>query len=439
MDYERGLVAALLREGKDAVRRARERGIKSEHLTSDGQKLLEFVYEFTTKYGDVPAVAVIEARTGVVLDDGITDIPDGPAAYFIDATVQQRLHQTVNAGVDEANTFLCNKDAESALKSMEATARAARSSLLVDSPLATPEQLGTKVLELYERTKSGKRGIQTPWASINEETYGLWPQELFLMVARLGKGKTWLAVCMAHHAWWLGQHKVLFATTEMAKEKIYQRMCALHLKLPYDDLRKGRLDAFAEKRLREGLIEMAARPNLTIVGGDFDFKVESFQAAVEAAEPELVILDGAYLLKVEGASRTERMANGWDVIKRMAHTTHCPFFVTMQFNRDVKGNKADNMDPSTVALSDTAGWNADVMYGLYQTDDMKKARQAGLKPLKSREGAGVGDALINFDFENMDFTEIGGAVGGSDADTDFDTVVGGGPATADASDAGDSF
>lgn len=425
MDRERGLVAALLKEGKDAVRRARERGIKPDHLGNEGSKLLTFVYSYTTEYGDVPSVPVLEAKTGVILDDPITGIPDGTADFFIDQVQEARLFLTVQEGVASVTDLLDQKKPQEAMSAMEQAAREARRSLLIKSAIETTEQLGDRVLKLYEDIKAGKRGIQTPWATINEETFGLWPQDLFLMVARLGKGKTWLATCMAHQAWWVGGHKVLFATTEMAKEKIYQRMCALHLKLPYDDVRKGRLDAFSEQRFRDGLKLMAERPGLYIAGGDFNFQVEAFEAAVEEVEPELVVLDGAYLLKVDGATRTERMANGWDTIKRLAHSTHCPFFVTMQFNRDVKGNKSDNMDAGTVALSDVARWNSDVMYGLYQTDEMKKVKRAGLKPLKIREGAGVQEMLINFDFESMDFTEIGGAApDASDADTDFDAVVG---------------
>lgn len=425
MDRERGLVAALLKEGKDAVRRAHERGIQADHLSTEGSKLLAFVYDYTSEYGEVPSVPVLEAKTGVILDDPIVGIPDGTADFFIDQIQEARLFLTVQEGVASVTEFLEQKKPHEAMTAMEEASRAARRNLLVKSAVESTEQLGARVLELYEKIKSGKRGIQTPWPSINEETFGLWPEDLFLMVARLGKGKTWLATAMTHQAWWVGGHKVLFATTEMAKVKIYQRLCALHLKLPYDDVRKGRLDAFSEQRFRDGIKAMAEKPGLYIAGGDFDFRVEAFQAAVEEAEPELVVLDGAYLLKVDGATRTERMANGWDTIKRLAHSTHCPFFVTMQFNRDVKGNKSDNMDPGTVALSDVAGWNADVMYGLYQTDEMKKAKRAGLKPMKLREGAGITEALINFDFEAMDFTEIGGAtVDTSDADTDFDSVVG---------------
>jgi hypothetical protein len=433
MDRERGLVAALLREGKGAVRRARERGIKPDHLSNEGSKLLEFVYDYTQQYGELPSVVVLEAKSGVILDDPIMGIPDGTADFFVDQILEARLFLTVQEGVATVTDYLDQKKSHEAMAAMASAAREARRSLLTKSTIEQSFQLGDRVLKLYEDIKSGKRGIQTPWATINEETFGLWPQDLFLMVARLGKGKTWLATCMAHQAWWVGGHKVLFATTEMAKEKIYQRMCALHLKLPYDDVRKGRLDAFSEQRFRDGIKLMAEKPDLYIAGGDFDFQVEAFQAAVEEVEPELVILDGAYLLKVDGASRTERMANGWDTIKRLAHSSHCPFFVTMQFNRDVKGNKAEGMDPGTVALSDVAGWNADVMYGLYQTDEMKKAKRAGLKPLKLREGAGVNEMLINFDFEAMDFTEIGGsAAGASDADTDFDAVIGTDPGDASA-------
>lgn len=839
MNLDTALVSAMLREGTGAVKRARERGVQPDWLSQDGKTALEFVFDFVGQFGEVPKPDVLLGKTGVLLDD-----TPAPAEFYIDEVVNRRLHVSLQDSAAEVIDHLQAHRPHDALQAMEKSVKESRRSLLVQSPVQAMGQLAAEVRELYFRVKNGERGVLTPWPSINEETFGLWPADLFLMVARLGKGKcldeasliqdpetgvlrtlrevvegdqaavlswnqsegvctapiaakvdtgrkvcleftlasgrtvvvtpehpfltpmgwapaaelkvgasvglpaqvpfprtpqelsdadldlltvllaegsytghhvgfstadprilavvksaaavlgtevchkqnydydlvggnergknairellrghsldltlaknktlpdaifrlpphqllrflalfwmcdgyvddngpgltlasekmvrqvqhlllrfgiqsgvkykaakldektfdswrlkvyascweafaalplwgdkrerletllqrdrnpnvgmprlndhvvaelravadqyagrwsggrlkqvgdrlgwespfmfkslfgrhgslllrrfkvfcevfdcrkqfgwlynsglfwdevvevrpagerkiydltvegthcfvandivvhnTWLAICMAHYAWTAGKHRVLIATTEMAKVKMTQRFCSLHLRLPYDDLRKGRLGAFQEQRFLDGVDELAKSEGLFIAGGDFDFRMENFEAAVEEMQPALVVLDGAYLLRVEGSNRTEQMANAWNELKRLAHRTKIPFFVTTQFNREVKGqNMTKQLLAENIALSDVAGWNADVIYGLFQTDDMKKDKKLGVKPIKLREGAGTDDLMLNWDFDNMDFSEIS-QQNQQDSGGDFDIGLGSG-------------
>jgi len=66
-----------------------------------------------------------------------------------------------------------------------------------------------------------------------------------------------------------------------------------------------------------------------------------------------------------------------------------------------------------VALSDTIGWNADLLIALYQQDDMRGDKTMGFKPMKIREGEPI-DFFSNWDFDNMDFEEQTYGTGVSD-------------------------
>lgn len=234
---------------------------------------------------------------------------------------------------------------------------------------------------------------------------------------------SWLAIAVTEFAWRSG-HKVLFATTEMSKIKIVQRFSAYWMKLPYDDIRKGRLGVFAEKKFYDGVQELLKAEGLVFVGGDFDFTIGSFESAVEESDPALTVLDGAYLLRVDGNTRTEQAANAFNELKRMAHRRMIPFFVTSQLNREAKGSMGGNkISVDQIALTDVAGWNGDVIYGVVQDDDMKKDGKMALKPLKLREGIGIEELELNWNFDTMDFTEI--PKDASDAaDSDYDTGMG---------------
>jgi len=214
---------------------------------------------------------------------------------------------------------------------------------------------------------------------------------------------TWTLILMALTAWKAG-HKVLFATTEMSQDTLMQRFLAVHLRLPYRMLRQGKLPMVDEVRFENSLNELQASEGLYIIGGHFDFRVESVDAAIEECRPDLVILDGAYLLKVPGKTRTERMAEAFNELKRLAMSHEVPLVTTTQFNREAKKGKAQTSVLENIGLSDVGGWNADLAFALTATEEMEKAHAMGVVMMKGRE-VKIEPFEVNWDFDLMDFSE----------------------------------
>jgi len=427
MDFDKGFVVAVLREGRPGLRKALSRGITLDHMAGEGRKAWEFILDYAKQHPDLPPMEIVCHATSTALDDSIA----GASDYFIDCIMDRKLAQLLHS---TCSTLLKQIETEprKGLTTLENAMTELRKEKLAGTLIESLPGLGPEVLDYYERIKKGLTGVLSPWDSVNEATMGFWPEDLVLFVARLGIGKTWLSLMVAGCAWEQQMTeadgvtkrpcRVLYATTEMAKARIALRWYALKLKLPYGALRKGRLGVFMEKKLYDGVAELVNSPNFMIVGGDFDFSMESFDAAVEEAKPDIVVLDGAYLLKVAGLTRTERAANVFDELKRINKRRKVPIIVTMQFNREVKAGQVKTVQAESVALTDVAGWNADLMYGLLQTDEMKRAKTMMLKGLKVREGESD-EIECNWDFDTMDFSEkpriptAGGAggAGGSDA------------------------
>ncbi len=422
MDYDKGLVAAILRNGIVGLTQAREKIYANDLLVGDGRTAFEFILDFHANYGAVPEERLVLEKTGVDLDpDPIGKDSDfgGPVEWWADQILSRRLHKQLQDCSEEVVKHLKEQEPLAALDKMEKALHGIRSEQLVStSKIETLGPLGQEVWKYYQAVKSGMRGVLTPWETMNEDTFGFWPADLAVFVARVGIGKTWTAVLLALHAWRNG-HKVLFGTTEISRVRIAMRLIAAHYRLSYDHLRKGRLGEFGERKLEEGLKEIMDDRNFYVAGGDFDFRVESFSAALTDINPALTILDGAYLLRVDGKTRTERAANAFDELKRMANRQTSPMVVTMQFNRGVKANVASSVDIGNIALTDVAAWNADLGYALIQTDDMKAARTMTFKPLKVREG--VGETFdVTWDLDTMNFPEQPrGSAGGGDADEGF--------------------
>ena len=401
MDLDKAFVASVLVGGREAIREAQDKGIEIDFLSGDGAKAWEFVCEYLKKYPDAPSTEMIQGKVGVDLGAA----PDQTYEFFIDEVRNRRLHQKIGENVKGIIEHLETGQAQKAYEAYEEGLRELRRMHLATSKTIPLWSKGPQFLEYYDKLKAGHTGIRTPWPRVNEDTLGFWPEDFVLFVARLGVGKTWTLVQLALHAWHVEGKKVLFATTEMSYEKILQRMVAMHFRLPYDDVRKGKLSPFAEPKMRDGIEELQPDERLRIIGGDFDFRIESLEAAIEECEPDILFLDGAYLLRVGGDGRTEKAANSFDELKRVAKRHHIPVVASTQFNRDAKVNKAASASVDKIALSDAAGWNADLIYGLIQTEDMKQDQRMILKPLKFREGNGE-ELEIWWNFDMMDFREV---------------------------------
>ena len=402
MDLHKAFVSAVIASGVEGYKSAQSKGVISEFLGAPARDAWDFVVEFYGKHKDLPSVEVISGKTGVSLPK---DPPKEPVDFFIDEVLNLRLHAQVGQKLEAVAGLLTARRPQEAYEAYSAGLRDIRKEGIAVSKTLSLPSLGPDFLDYYELVKSGHRGVETPWPTVNDSTMGFWPEDFVLYVARLGVGKTWTLVQVMLHAWFHQKKRVLFVTTEMSREKILQRTYALHFKLPYEELRRGRLSEFAEKRFREGVMEMKDMDGLYIVGGGFDFTMDSLEAAIEESEPDLCVVDGAYLIKTSGDGRMERAANSFDELKRCAKRNKIPIVASTQFNREAKTNSSDSVSVEKIALSDAAGWNADLIFGLVQTDEMRAAGRMIQKPLKFREGVGE-DVICNWDFKMMDFSEI---------------------------------
>lgn len=217
---------------------------------------------------------------------------------------------------------------------------------------------------------------------------------------------TWFAIIIALNAWMNGR-KVLFATTEMAQVAVSMRLLALYNRISIGEFRHGRLGMHTEGKVLQSIDDLQGSKGFWIIGGDFDFRTESLEAAMEEVEPDLTIADGAYLMDTAegGNTRTEKAAATFNALKRTAKRRNSVVMATTQFNRTASNEKASSIKLENVGLTDVIGWNADLAFGLVQTEDMRTDKKMAIKPLKVREGVGK-DLTVEWNMDSMDFREI---------------------------------
>lgn len=424
-DLDLCVVASLLREGKPALKKARERGLRPDLLQGKGKDVYQFLVEYHLRFDDLPPLEIIQGKTGIVLPEISSALR---AEFVVDEVFNRKTFEFALKSHKKIEELLTSTppQVKEVVEAFESTVLELRREQLIQSKVESLFSLGPAVKDHYDKIKGGARGILTPWPAINDITLGFWPMDLVLFVARLGSGKTWTAVQLALYAW-QQKKRVLFASTEISRLRIGIRLFALMGKLNYKEFTHGRLTIFSEPKFYQMVEEFLHEEGLYVVGGNFDFRIEALSAAIDEVRPDFLILDGAYLLRTSGATRTDQAANAFNELKRLSIRHEIPVATTHQFNREVKTNIASSVRAESIGLTDVAGWNADLIVGLVQTDDMKRDKKMRLKPLKAREGAGD-EVEINWDLDTMDFRELGivtsnGSRGGGDAD-EFDSGVG---------------
>jgi replicative DNA helicase len=290
------------------------------------------------------------------------------------------------------------------------------------------------VLEQYERTERGEIGIPFPWPTMTAMTMGLWPGTLTFFVARPGVGKTWTAVIMALFAWAAGK-KVLIVSPELNRVELGERFVAKYGAYSYSDMVTAKLGLMGKAALKRTVDELVQKgDNLFILDDEEHIGPESIEQAIETVEPDIILIDSLYMLRVEqgkikgkgpgsknsAASRSDRIVETVDWARGLSRRVQRPIVGISQLSRDAKMKKeaADSLKrgkgtgglEDAVALSDALFQDAHNLFALFQDRDMRLDKQLVYVPLKVRRQAMISHVCVRWDMEKMDFSEIGSFV-----------------------------
>lgn len=187
----------------------------------------------------------------------------------------------------------------------------------------------------------GIMGVPTPFASLNRMGVGWMPGELIALFARPTVGKSWMCVQMAVTAVMHG-FKTLLVSTEMPVNQMNLRTDvvlghAMGYQLSHSALRNG--DPINEEEYGTFLQEIKDKPLLVCdhIEGESSISLESLQNLIRKYNPELVVIDGIYLVTNSGKShkamweQTHMLFYG---LKNLCLSTNTPIFVSTQATKD---------------------------------------------------------------------------------------------------------
>jgi len=211
--------------------------------------------------------------------------------------------------------------------------------------------------------------LEWPWPPVNEVTLGIQQDDYIVVYGRPKSMKSFVVSKMAAHLYECGMNHVMIYTKEMPAWQLFRRTAGFIARVPYDNLRLGRLTA-RDRAALQGVIDEVAeeetrtdgKHTITVVSGrDAPGGVDSIgwlRSKVEKYKPDVIMIDGLYLMSSDKKTMKdeERVRTISRAARQMVLDYETPLIATMQATRAAAKNSTAELDE--IAYSDAIGQDA---------------------------------------------------------------------------------
>ena len=395
------LVAAASEQGSTA---SILRDVKPTFLLESELPTYEFVVRHIRTHGTVPTAQTIVAA-GLPTADAVE-----PVSYYAERIRQRFIYNVINERHPQLVDAMRDRNTDDAIATI-------RDILQEVGQAGSREMYSTLVAEVQgvveefdaRRLQGGIAGVSTGWPSLDEMTQGMMGGDVIVIAGRPSMGKSWMLNEIGYKAWRSGK-SVAAVSMEMGKRQFVRRWMGRHLGINPNFIRSGQLSQWTERSLRNYAEDVLSLPSLFVVSGDMEKHVEGLESFVAETSPDLILVDAAYLLTVEGRrkggiAKWEMIGEVIGALKKMAIRHDRPVVITVQFNRNQKSSSSKSLDLGDIAGSDSIPQDASIVIGVRRGQPPFETVRRKIEVMKNREGS-IGDFETKFSFTPPNMEEI---------------------------------
>jgi len=398
-----GLIKSVLSEGSDAFVLLLDRGITRESFQGDERAVFSSIEHFFLNYGTLPTLETISVDSGITVP--WDNFPIEPPNYWLDLVLERTLLLRAGGLITQAQTALGNGNIASlreciqqAYISLEQGTNSHSFKSITEAARDVVDQHNT-----LQQNSSMTPGIPFAFPYLNLISGGMGGGDIISWIGRPGVCKSYLLLNEAMLAHDAGK-KVLFVSMEMPITQCARRILSLRTRVNYTRLRLGRVSAFGIQRIDEEINRMASQLPFQILSGGVFGTVDRIQAQIKHYRPDVVYVDGAYLVRTstKGGQRWERALQVIEKFKNTSLSEDIPISVSYSFNKTAPGTlEGIGYTDGLAQLSSIA-----ISIESEGTDDHigRPIQYRTLKLLKGREGE-AGKIRIMLDFDQMQFSQ----------------------------------
>ncbi|UQS84318.1 replicative DNA helicase [Bombilactobacillus thymidiniphilus] len=228
---------------------------------------------------------------------------------------------------------------------------------------------------------SAVTGLSTGYGELDKVTAGLHADELVILAARPGVGKTAFALNVAENVAVHSQKTVAIFSLEMGAEQLASRLLCAQGSIDANNLRTGQLD---ETEWHNLIVAMGILSKTSVYIDDTPgIKMAEMRAKCRRLEKEtgeigLIIID--YLQLIEGTGQENRQQEVSTIsrqLKKLAKELHVPIIALSQLSRGVEQRQDKRPVLSDIRESGSIEQDADVVAFLYREDYYNEGDEDG--------------------------------------------------------------
>jgi replicative DNA helicase len=383
-----------------------ERGLQDDWFFDEEHRTVwRFVREHWSKYGEVPTATTVKDNFPTYRLLSVEDSLE----YLLDQLVAYRRRQkTIEIVQDAASALSDSAGHEDALQVMsEGLARVMDEGVGQNHDLDLTRDTDKRYAEyLAVKTRpNGLLGMATGFQTIDEATAGLQPGQLVTVIAPPKTGKSVLSLQVAVNVHEDG-FVPLYQSFEMSNQEQQHRHDAMRAKIAHSRLVRGGLKVDEEARYQKMLKHMDGMHNFYLTDSVSATTVSALSAKVEKLQPDIVFVDGVYLMidEITGeANSPQALTNITRGLKRMAQKYQKPVVITTQVLLWKMKNKTVSAD--AIGYSSSFYQDSDVILGLSRPDEEDDTSRL-LRIVASRN-SGPAETELLWDWEEGKFEEYG--------------------------------
>ncbi len=409
---ERGFISKLI-ESKD-FKLLKDQQIQPFFLTGDNKRVFLYIQEQFKTTGEVPTPRVLkqkfpsyELETHEI--EGSTIVgTDETLLYWCKELRTKAKHNRLADITEDVAEKLDNGETEEAYAIMKKGVWKIEDEIVESSSVDITKNTEDRKQAYLERKKNkGMIGISTGIPHLDYILKGLIKETLTTLIAGTGVGKTWFLVLLGAYAQ-LNGYKVVCFITEMSTELMQDRFEAMlfgmmYGNFNYNNFKSGSLDIDTENTYFEFLEDDLPKLEPLII--ETATGISSVVSVIEREKPDLVLVDGAYLMVDEQGAKDDwlRVTHITRDLKKTAKNWHLPIVINSQADKNT--SKKTGPELGSIMYTQSIGQDSDNVLALFRDEIMINDREMGVKVLKQREGV-LGKVIINWDFDHMNFKSI---------------------------------
>ncbi|MBF83406.1 MAG: hypothetical protein CL489_02910 [Acidobacteria bacterium] len=382
-------------------------GLRPKHFSDNYKNIWSWLLDFWQTHSEIPTERALNTEYPSV---SLGDASGESLSRLVEEVIDGHRKSKVSELMTEALPLLSGGDTKAAIAVLASGLQdvAGETALSRDVDLVEHwESRLDRYAEMRERPDK-LVGISTGFPGLDRLTAGIRPQQLVTFVGEAKRGKSMLTMVMAITANTNGLSP-LMVSFEMSAEEQAARYDAYVAKVSHTGLLRGMSTKEEVGRLDKELRLRKNRSPFVIVEDiASSTTVSSLAAKIKQHDPGIVFVDGVYMMDDETGEpkgSPQALTNITRSLKRLAQQYKVPIVITTQvLSAKLSSRVSRRVTADAIGYSSSFVQDSDIVMSVEKDPDYED--RSIVRVLMSRTSP-HGEVTIKWDWDNMDFTEIG--------------------------------